>query len=93
MLDPLAFGAILLFGDPRVHLADMNGDRLQDMVLVTDEQVVYFRSRGRGDFDDAVLMAQSPSLTGAPPRRLLSDINGDGLSDCCWSIASACTPG
>jgi YD repeat-containing protein len=79
--EPLAYGAPLTFDDPRVKLADMNGDRLQDMVFVMDEQVAYFPSKGNGDFDAAVTMSNSPSLSGRSGITQLADVNGDGLTD------------
>ncbi|MFQ5856892.1 MAG: toxin TcdB middle/N-terminal domain-containing protein [Anaerolineae bacterium] len=92
-----AFGFKLQFRNTRVHLADMNGDRLQDMVVVTDRGIRYFPSRGMGDFGrvrlpadptrpigderEAVTMDDSPFLDGRNGERLLADINGDGLAD------------
>ncbi len=81
ILEPLAYGAALTFDDPRVKLADMNGDRLQDMVFVMDDQVAYFPSKGLGDFDAAVSMSNSPSLSGRSGVTQLADVNGDGLTD------------
>lgn len=81
ILDPLAYGSALTFSDPRVKLADMNGDRLQDMVFVMDEQVAYFPSKGMGDFDSAVTMIGSPSFSGRSGTLQLADVNGDGLTD------------
>ena len=81
ILDPLAYGTPLTFADARVKLADMNGDRLQDMVFVMDEQVAYFPSKGNGDFDAAVTMSNSPSLSGRSGVTQLADVNGDGLTD------------
>ena len=81
ILTPLAYGATLLFSDKRVKLADMNGDRLQDMVFVLDGQIVYFPAKGYGEFDSVVQMQNSPSLGEQSAEALLSDVNGDGLSD------------
>lgn len=81
ILPVLTYGAVLLLSDPRVKLADMNGDRLLDMVFVTAEQVIYFPSRGLGDFDSAVQMIGSPVLFERAGEALLGDINGDGLAD------------
>src|SRR5215217_1587889 len=38
------------FSDPRVKLADMSGDGLQDVVLLSDGNVEYWPSLGRGDW-------------------------------------------
>lgn len=62
ILDPLAFGSALFFGDGKTKLADMNGDRLQDIVAVLDGQIVYFPAKGYGDFAPAVAMQNSPPL-------------------------------
>ena len=93
VLDPLAFGAVLLFDDPRVHLADMNGDRLQDMVFVMDGQAIYFPSRGLGDFDEVVLMAAARTYTAARARPCWPTSTVMAWPICCWSIASTCASG
>lgn len=79
---PPAYGHVLRFTDPGVHLADMNGDHLQDMTYITEHGVVYFAARGLGDFDTRVqVMQNSPDLTGRAADALLVDVNGDGLAD------------
>ena len=71
------------FADPRVRFADMNGDGLQDVVLVYDGNVEVWPSLGRGDFGARVHMTRSPHFPyGYDPRRvLLGDVDGDGLAD------------
>ena len=57
-------GSHLSFSDPHVKLADMNGDRMEDLVYVIDGYVSYFPSMGQGAFDDEVAMADPPSDLG-----------------------------
>lgn len=86
--DPPAPAADL--ADPRVHLADMSGDGLTDLVLVHDGAVRYWPNLGRGRFDDPVDMSDPPRFTDAssdpglgfdPRRLLLGDLTGDGTAD------------
>lgn len=74
------------FGDAGVHLADMNGDRQNDVVKITPFSVVYWPSTGYGRFDRAVEMLLPDRFLDESPggnlhRAQLVDINGDGLSD------------
>ena len=71
------------FSDQRVKLADMTGDGLLDIVLVSDGNLVYWPNLGRGDWGKRVPTAAPPSFPfGYDPKRvLLGDIDGDGLAD------------
>ena len=71
------------FTDPRVRLADMSGDGLTDVVLVTDGGTFYWPTRGRGEFGARIQMSHSPRLPANhnPRRVLLGDVDGDGLAD------------
>ncbi len=74
------------FGDAGVDLADMNGDRLNDVVKITPFSVVYWPSTGYGRFDHAVEMPLPDRYLDESPggnlhRAKLVDVNGDGLSD------------
>jgi RHS repeat-associated protein len=78
------------FSDPRVKLADMSGDGLQDIVFVDRASVSYWPSLGYGRWGARVEMsgriefpdALSLGGIGFDPRRvLLGDVDGDGVSD------------
>jgi RHS repeat-associated protein len=85
------------FSDPDTHVADLNGDGLPDLARVRSGQLLYWPGRGNGFFgtgdrddcaagsfaeDRHVQMLNPPRFGEAQPGRLLlSDINGDGLSD------------
>jgi hypothetical protein len=58
---PLPPGATnISFTDPHVKLADMNGDRLLDLVYVRTGSVVYWPSLGWGQFGAPVEVANAP---------------------------------
>jgi len=68
--------------NPRVKLADMNGDRMEDLVYISDGFVAYFPNKGLGQFTDKVVMANPPDGLGILAERLdVADINNDGFSD------------
>lgn len=69
--------------DPRVRLADMTGDGLQDIVLLRNGNVAYWPNLGHNRWGARVTMRNAPRLPdGYDPRRvLLGDIDGDGAAD------------
>lgn len=78
------------FSDPRVKLADINGDGLQDIVLIHNGRIDYWPYLGYGRWGERITMQQSPRFAdaaiygpdGYDPRRLLiGDIDGDGCAD------------
>jgi RHS repeat-associated protein len=71
------------FSDPRVKWADLSGDGLQDLVLVSDRNVEYCPNLGYGSWGRRLHMENGPQLpVGYDPRRiLLGDVDGDGLAD------------
>jgi RHS repeat-associated protein len=73
----------ILFSDTGVHMADMNGDRMNDVVKIRATQVIYCPNMGNGFFDDAVIMPilDQPLTDAQIKKARLEDINGDGFSD------------
>ncbi|MEW5926790.1 MAG: SpvB/TcaC N-terminal domain-containing protein [Gemmatimonadota bacterium] len=73
----------ITFADPRVRWADMNGDGLQDLVLVHDGRIDYWPSQGHGRWGRRVAMRGAPRLPRGydPARLLLGDVDGDGAAD------------
>jgi YD repeat-containing protein len=73
----------ILFSDTGVHMADMNGDRMNDVVKIRATQVIYCPNMGNGFFDDAVIMPilDQPLSDTQIKKARIEDINGDGFSD------------
>ena len=74
------------FGEPGVHLADMNGDRLSDVVKIMSDCVAYCANMGYGQFDAAVEIPLPDRWIDVYPggnieRASLQDVNADGLAD------------
>ncbi|TDD34975.1 hypothetical protein E1287_15245 [Actinomadura sp. KC06] len=71
------------FADPRVKTADMTGDGLTDIVLVTDGAVDYWPNLGHGNWGGRIRMLGAPRLPRDfdPRRVLLGDVDGDGRAD------------
>lgn len=69
------------FSDPQVRLADMNGDRLLDLVYVRAASVVYWPSLGWGHWGEVTAVRGAPDAGVEQSRVQLADMNGDGLSD------------
>lgn len=69
--------------DPRVRLADMTGDGLQDLVLLRNGNLSYWPNLGYNRWGAPVTMRDSPRLPDRfdPRRVLLGDVDGDGAAD------------
>ena len=79
-------GQAILLSETGVHLADLNGDRMNDVVKVRSNRVIYCANMGHGHFDAAVeMIIPDETLTDGPEgqtsRARLEDLNGDGLAD------------
>jgi RHS repeat-associated protein len=88
-------GLPIQFSDSRVKLADMNGDGLQDIVLVDFGSLVYWPNQGYGVWglggacpagtfgsDREVTMGNAPYYSSQDPTLVrFGDVNGDGLAD------------
>jgi RHS repeat-associated protein len=72
------------FADLTVHLADMNGDGIADLVRVQSGKIEYWPSFGYGKFGPKVVMRNNPrlrNLHSAPENLMFADVNGDGCAD------------
>ncbi len=71
------------FADPRIRFADMTGDGLQDIVLISSGRVQYWPNMGYGRFGKKVNMKNAPRFPEQynPAQVLLGDLDGDGLAD------------
>ncbi|NUR62905.1 MAG: hypothetical protein HOV87_30265 [Catenulispora sp.] len=69
--------------DPRIRLADMTGDGLDDIVLIRSGGLQYWPNLGRNRWGEPVVMRRAPRFPdGYDPRRvLLGDLDGDGAAD------------
>lgn len=81
--DPATAAPDITAADPRVRLADMNGDGALDIVRIVSGSVEYWPSCGHGRFAPPRVMAGAPRFPYPfdPGRVLLADVNGDGLVD------------
>ncbi len=72
-------------GAEGLHLADMNGDGLADLVRVRNGEVCYWPSLGYGRFGPKVVMDGAPVFDRPelfdPKRLRLADIDGSGVTD------------
>ena len=80
-------GPAVVFADgtETVHLADMSGDGLSDIVRVRNGETCYWSNQGYGRFGRKVTMEQSPRFDASgqfDPRRIrFADIDGSGTTD------------
>ena len=72
-------------GTESIHLADISGDGLTDLVRVRNGAVCYWPSLGHGRFGAKVVMGNAPWFDSPdvfdPRRLLLADIDGSGTTD------------
>lgn len=71
------------FADPRIRIADMNGDGLPDLVQLQSGSIAWWPNLGHGRFGPRVEMARSPrwSPSISPERIQFADVDGDGAAD------------
>jgi RHS repeat-associated protein len=72
-------------GEQSIHLADMCGDGLTDLVRIRDGEVCYWPNLGYGRFGAKVTMDDAPRLDRGDAfeqrRVLLADVDGSGTND------------
>ncbi len=78
---PALPNANLQFDRSYVRLADMNGDRIQDLLWIQNDLCSYYPGKGFGEFGTAVSMSNPPFGVSDESRLLIADVNGDGMSD------------
>jgi len=71
----------LRFSQVQTRQADMNGDRLVDLVHLANESCYYYLNAGYGSYTSRIDMAPAPTDVQDDRRLILSDVNGDGMSD------------
>lgn len=68
-----------------IHLADLTGDGLSDLVRIRNDEVCYWPNLGYGRFGAKVVMDDAPRFGSAcdfdPARIRLADIDGSGTTD------------
>lgn len=71
------------FADPRIRFADMTGDGLQDIVLISSGRVQYWPNMGYGRFGNKINMKNAPVFPEQynPSQVLIGDLDGDGQAD------------
>ena len=78
----LCDGKVFRFDLKGTHIADLNGDRLQDLVWIQAARLVYWPNQGRGKFGDPTILPLGRTLTDADIDRAgFNDIDGDSLVD------------
>ncbi|HEX7600925.1 MAG TPA: SpvB/TcaC N-terminal domain-containing protein, partial [Polyangiaceae bacterium] len=80
-------GPAVVFADAEmsIHVADMSGDGLSDIVRIKNGEVMYWPNLGYGKFGPRVVMSNAPTYDKPdlfdPKRIRLSDVDGTGTTD------------
>lgn len=86
-------GPAVVFADgtETLHLADMSGDGLVDLVRVRQDEVCYWPNLGYGRFGKKIILEGAPHFDSydrfEPARVRFGDIDGSGTSDLIYSAA------
>lgn len=77
-----AAGDTTNFADPKFKIGDMTGDRMDDVVMVRDGQVVLWEHNGNGSYEEPRPILNPPSGVGAQDLLIqMGDLNNDGQMD------------
>ena len=77
-----AAGDAASFADPKFKVGDMTGDRMDDVVMVRDGQVVLWEHNGNGSYEEPRPILNPPSGVGAQDVMIqMGDLNNDGQMD------------
>ncbi|MCX6047961.1 MAG: FG-GAP-like repeat-containing protein [Chloroflexi bacterium] len=77
-----AAGDTANFADPKFKIGDMTGDRMDDVVMVRDGQVVLWAHNGNGSYEEPRPILNPPSGVGAQDVLIqMGDLNNDGQMD------------
>ncbi|NOQ26245.1 MAG: toxin [Bacteroidales bacterium] len=88
-------GSVILFSDAKqsIHLADMSGDGLSDIVRINNNSVCYWPNMGYGRFGEKVFMKNTPLFDNPdifnPSRIRLADVDGTGTTDLIYLATDA----
>jgi RHS repeat-associated protein len=77
-----AAGDTATFADPKFKVGDMTGDRMDDVVMVRDGQVVLWEHNGNGSYEEPRPILNPPSGVGSQDVLIqMGDLNNDGQMD------------
>ena len=77
-----AAGDAANFADPKFKVGDMTGDRMDDVMMVRDGQVVLWEHNGNGSYEEPRAILNPPSGVGAQDVLIqMGDLNNDGQMD------------
>ncbi|MEM7126078.1 MAG: toxin TcdB middle/N-terminal domain-containing protein [Chloroflexota bacterium] len=77
-----AAGDAASFDDPKFKIGDMTGDRIDDIVMVRDGQVVLWEHNGNGSYEEPRAILNPPTNVGNQDIQIrMGDLNNDGQMD------------